>query len=364
MLDEILSGLRKIPVYVLTGFLGTGKTSLLKRLVTEGGLEDAAILINEFGDFGIDDMLVRQVNEHTVLLNSGCICCSVRADLLEALRELFALKLEDVGFPFTRVIIETSGATDPIPVIHTLNTDPFLQERFCLEGVISTLDITAPEGDLFRHEEALRQVALADWIVVTKADLVEGDRQAKLKDLLRSVNPDARVISTESFDVKALAAAIRAGSIATTTHWQRNLSDMTERLADARKASGLARRGFLEKWASTSHPSPMESFLLEAEEPLDWSDLNGWIENLLMGKSEAILRLKGVVTLKDQNRRAVVQGVRQVFYPVSWLDASSRPREPTRIVLIVENREGASRQRLMERTLPQQGVLSDILLPV
>lgn len=363
MLDEILVGTRQIPVYVLTGFLGSGKTTLLKRLITEGGVADAAILINEFGEMGIDDMLVRQVNERTVLLNSGCVCCSVRADLLDALRELFALALNREGVTFSRIIIETSGATDPVPVVHTMNTDPFLRDRFRLEGVISTLDASASRDELFRHGEVLRQLALADWVVVTKGDLVDDARIAALDDVLQLVNPDARVMRTDESDVKLLAATINAGNISHTEAWWRDLADMTGRIANARQAVDARQGAFLQASASSSHSSRMESFLIQAEHRLDWSDFLEWIEILLSDTPQTILRLKGIVTLKGHDRRAVVQGVRQVFYPVSWLEASPETDERTRIVLIVENPERISREMLVERILPFKGALSGVLLP-
>ena len=160
---------------LLTGFLGSGKTTLINALLKHPGMSETAVLVNEFGEIGLDHHLIERIDEDTVLLNAGCLCCTVRDDLARVLRELFIKRVKGDVPPFTRVLIETTGLADPAPVIHTLMTDRVIANRFALDGVVTAVDGVNGDIQLGRHRESIKQAAVADRIVITKGDLAEDE---------------------------------------------------------------------------------------------------------------------------------------------------------------------------------------------
>ena len=199
-----------IPIHILTGFLGAGKTTLLNSLVREGGLADAVVLINEFGEIALDHLLVEGVEGDMILLASGCLCCTLRGELVTVLEDL--LRRRDNGRirPFDRVVIETTGLADPGPVLNTLILHPYLPLRFVIDSVITVVDAVNGAGTLEAHAEARRQVAVADRLVLTKSDLADHDRIAELTVRLRSLNPAALLMSSAEA-ASASASLLDAG---------------------------------------------------------------------------------------------------------------------------------------------------------
>ncbi|MCK5444021.1 MAG: GTP-binding protein, partial [Rhodospirillaceae bacterium] len=183
-----------IPVSLLTGFLGSGKTTLLNRLLQHPDMTETAVLINEFGDVSIDHLLVEKLDEDVVLLQGGCVCCSVRGDLSKAMRDLLVRRADKTIPPFRRLIIETTGLADPAPVVHTLITDPIASGRYRLDGIITTVDALLGDATLDEFEESVKQIAIAERIVITKTDLVDGAKVSSLEARIGAINPGAHLI--------------------------------------------------------------------------------------------------------------------------------------------------------------------------
>ena len=222
----------RLPVSVLTGFLGSGKTTLLKYLLTRAELSDTAVVINEFGEVGLDHVLVEAAREDMVLLASGCLCCTVRGDLVDALRRLFKRRAKGEIPHFRRVVIETTGLADPAPVLQTLMQDPLLSDVYRLDGVIVTVDAVNAMDQLDRQAESVKQAAVADRLVLTKTDLA--GEVAALRDRLRRLNPAAPILLAEQGRIDPA----KSGSAC----WSRIAGSMRPCSASKMGAAGLRRR--------------------------------------------------------------------------------------------------------------------------
>src|SRR5215813_1054317 len=181
------------PITIVTGFLGSGKTTLLRRLLASPGMHDTAVLVNEFGEVGLDHHLIQRLDEQTILLGNGCVCCTVRRDLVQALTTLLDRDQRGLIAPLRRVVIETTGLADPAPLEFTVVTDPVLQHHFRVDSVVTTVDAVNGPLHLDRHPVSRKQVALADEIIITKTDLALPDTVATLRERLRRYNPAARM---------------------------------------------------------------------------------------------------------------------------------------------------------------------------
>jgi G3E family GTPase len=327
---------RRIPVFVLTGFLGSGKTSLLVRMLRHTAMARTAVLVNEFGEVGIDQLTIRQVDERVRLLSDGCVCCTLRDDLIDALRGLYIDVLEGRLEPFERVVVETSGIADPCPIAQTLLVDALVRERFAYAGAIVTVDaLESPLRWLERPEGAL-QAAIADAYVLTKADLAGPEAKVAIAAALREVHPDAPLVGNDAADVEELVKLVAEGRLAAPAPSPAAIAPRLD--ASARFVSkGVDTPRRRTPRAAGHRLSPVETFVLRFETPLPWETLAGWMERTAARLGPRLLRIKGVVDVDGQPDLVVVHAIRHLFHPADPLPRTAGGAQGTRIVIIVDN---------------------------
>lgn len=334
------AGRTLIPVSLLTGFLGSGKTTLLNYLLRRSELADSAVLINEIGDVGLDHHLVRSAKPDVVLLAGGCVCCTVRGELTDALRDLLFNRGRN-GIPkFNRVVIETTGLADPAPILHTLISDPVVAGHYRLDGVVTTVDGVHGMAELDQHIESVRQAAVADRIVLTKCDTATSEGLLALEARLRELNPAAPIVRCEHGQVDP--SAILGAGLFDPAH---KIPDVARWLAAA--AYRPVARGSMvpgsagrepERLAS-SHDGRVRSFSIAFDAPVPWSGLLAALDMLLGFRGGNILRIKGLLNLEGQAQPVALHAVQQVLYPLVRLEGWPDDDRRTRIVFIVQDLE-------------------------
>lgn len=311
------------PVHLLTGFLGSGKTTLLRRLLADPALADTAVLINEFGEIGLDHHLVERIDDTMVLLQSGCVCCTVRGELAESLRDLHSKRERGLVPPFARVVIESTGLADPFPVLSTLRSDPVLRHHFRAGVVVTTVDAVNGLSQLETYVESNRQAAIADRIVVTKADLCgEAGGPSRLLARLAELNPDApRHVATA--DGPDAAMLLGNGDV---------------RAAQSQPASGFHcdAPALLRTAQGTRHRTAISSFVVTLDEPIDWTGFGVWLTMLLNRHGDRILRVKGILDIAGEDRPVAIHGVQHLVHPPVHMEAWHTAERTSRIVFIVD----------------------------
>jgi G3E family GTPase len=334
------------PLTIVTGFLGSGKTTLLNRLLSDPALASSLVIINEFGEIGLDHLLVERIDGDMLVMTSGCLCCSIRGDLIATLEDI--LRRRDNGriAPFERVIIETTGLADPAPVLHTIMVHRYLSLRFRLDGVITLVDAVNGSATLDAHEEAVKQAAMADRLVLSKTDLLDlGSGLQDLRTRLAKLNPGASFLNATEGEATA-ATLLNIGPY-----------DPARKIPDVGRwlnaeAFGTAEHGHDPhhdhegpakhpgKHDLNRHDAHIRAFCMRHEAPLAPAALDLFLELLRTAHGPKLLRVKGIVSLSDDpSRPIVIQGVQHVFHPPLRLAAWPDDDHTTRVVFILRDME-------------------------
>lgn len=331
------------PVFVITGFLGSGKTTLLARLLRDPALADTAVLINEFGEVGLDHHLLERVDETMVLLASGCLCCTIRGELSEAIKRLLSQRERGLVPPFRRLVIETTGLADPLPVITTLAADPVLKHHVRLGAVITTVDAVNGADQLRRQPESAKQAAVADRLVLTKTDLVDAQAVEAATRSLRALNPDAPLLRSAEEDIDAQHLLSDGSVLAVSAIGRMRCLPVDSAAAEAANP--------------VRHGEAVEAFSLIVEEPLDWTSFGLWLSMLLHRHGGEILRVKGILNIEGSATPVAIHGVQQLVHVPKHLGAWPDQDRRSRIVFIVRGLDPA----LISRSLHAFGTLSEVL---
>lgn len=323
-----------IPVNVLTGFLGSGKTTLLNRLLSDPAFANCAVLINEFGSIGIDHHLVSAIDGDVTVLSSGCVCCTVRGDLSAAMRSLFDQRERGQISPFVRMIVETTGLADPVPVVSTVMHDRVLRHHFRVGNVLTTIDAVNGRDNLERYPECLKQAALADRLVLTKLDLAGHDDVEALLERLRQVNPVAKVVQAGQAGVDAqILLGDDVFEIETKSR------EVMRWLEAAHNPQYLAVRTSRAAAADASVHRDIRAFALILPDAIDWTVFSIWLSLLLHTHGDKVLRVKGLLNVAGTDTPVVIHGVQQLVHPPTHLDRWPDEDRRSRLVFIVQGLE-------------------------
>jgi G3E family GTPase len=312
----------RLPVSIITGFLGSGKTTLINRLVKRPEMNRVAVIVNELGEIGIDNDLVETSSEQMMLLNSGCLCCTLRTDLQETLRELFIKRRNGEVIDFERVIVETTGIADPAPVMQTLMTDSLLLDQFRLDCVVTVVDTVNAGSALGSFSEAMKQIALADRLVLTKSDIAPAGQAEKLEQRLGEINPRAPVRRAVNGEIDP-SFLVDVG-----------LKRTQSRLEEVERWLGADEKGDHHHHEHGGLEHAVTTFTLRFDRPFSWPAFTQCIEVLTALRGPDLLRVKGLVNVEGRNGPMVVQGVQHLFHPPIELAAWPSADRGTRLVFI------------------------------
>lgn len=325
-----------IPVNLITGFLGSGKTTLLQRLLPSKELAGAAVLVNEFGEIGIDHHLLQRVDEEIVLLKSGCLCCTIRGDLRDSVRDLYDRRERGTIPAFDRLLVETTGLADPAPIVATFTADPVICHHFRLGNIITVVDAKNGRSNLAAFDESRKQAAVADRIIISKTDITPQDEIELLRAELLQINRTAAqfdssgalspsvLMANDIYDPSAKADEVRA--------WLADEEHLKGR--DAHRDHDVNRHG-----------SDIIAFCVSLDHPLDWTAFALWLTMLLNRHGQDILRVKGMLHIRGVATPVIVHGVQHTIHPPTHLDAWPDGTARTSLIFIAR---GLVRARLQE----------------
>ena len=325
-----------IPLTILTGFLGAGKTTCLNRLVLNPALSNTLVLINEFGAVGLDHLFIEKIDGDMILMSSGCICCTIRGDLVTTLEDL--LKRLDNGRikDFNRVILETTGLADPAPILHAIMYHPYLMLRYRLDGVVTVVDAINGAATLDAHEEAVKQAAIADRLVITKTDLAEDAENLNgLVARLKALNPSAQILLSEEGEA-TIENLLNCGLYNPDTKTPRVRAWLNaEAVVNAHRHPPNEGHHHHD---INRHDDHIRAFCLTSDTPLTPASFDIFIDLLRHTHGPKLLRVKGIVGLTDEPQRPVViHGVQHIFHPPHRLENWPDQDHRTRIVFILKD---------------------------
>ena len=328
------------PITVLTGFLGSGKTTLLNRLLADPRYADTAVVVNEFGDIAIDHALVRKASENVVLLPSGCVCCRVAGDLVQALRDLHFARARDEVPAFRRVVLETTGLADPAPILATLVEMPLVAARYALAGVVTTVDGEFGAATLDAHPEAVKQAAVADRLVLTKVDRASPEALEALATRLAALNPAAPLVRSTLGDADP-ALLLEAG-----------LSRAGRTRTDVKRWLGEGQwRSHAPATPAGVHDARIRTFSWILDDPVTDDALETAVETLVDLLGDRILRLKGLVHLAGEPGPLAIHAVQHTLYPSARLAAWHEGARATHLVFIGRDLEESAVVPILESFL-------------
>jgi G3E family GTPase len=329
-----------IPVNLITGFLGSGKTTLLQRLLAAPELANSAVLVNEFGEVGLDHHLLQRLDDTIVLLKSGCLCCTIRGDLRDSIRELYDRRERGAVPLFDRLVIETTGLADPAPIVATLMADPVIRHHFRLGNIVTVVDALNGQSNLAEYEESRKQAAVADRLVMSKTDIADAERASRLHAILHELNPTAIHVDAgrDTLSATQLLAgdvhdpAARNEEIGRWLAEENHVDDETESHAQN----------------PNRHGRDIVAFCISLDRPIDWSALAVWLTMLLNRHGQNILRIKGLLDIAGVPTPVVIHGVQHTVHPPTHLDTWPEGERRTRIVFIAKGLERTRVQQSLE----------------
>lgn len=356
----------RIMVTLVTGFLGSGKTTLLNSILHHPDMSEAAVIVNEFGEIGIDYDLVERSDETIVQLENGCLCCSVKGDLIDTFRDLYIQRQSGILPKFSRVIIETTGIANPGPLLQIILTDPLVNTCYELDGIVTTVDAINGYASLENFPECVKQVAVADRIVLTKTDLIKtGEDEKNLektKHRIRKINPNSNIIEavlgslnidelfgfgledlkSKRVDLNSWLQLAPLGDIS---------SDDSEQEDSRDEKSQAFSKAYYAKFGHNPNPendnphdTNIKSFCIVRDEPLSLDTLRLFLDALTREAGEDLLRVKGIVNIKERPKHpAIIQGAQKIFHSIEWLEKWPSEDKQTRIVFITR---GFSQQHI------------------
>jgi G3E family GTPase len=321
----------KIPVFVLTGFLGSGKTTLLKSLLQSEAFGETAVLINEFGEVGLDQYLVGDVPVENVILDNGCICCSIRGDLLEAITSLYSKRHRGEIPHFNRLVIETTGLANPAPIIATILNEPKLRNHFQIRKIITTVDVVNINQHML-NDEWMSQITAADYLLLTKTDLVTDESQSIMR-LLKTYNSVASIINVQ--DAITSPEQMMSESVLNVTNKLTEFRSFKPTINDNLKpifagASSLN--------VPHSH-NGISSFCVVLEKPIDWPIFGIWLSMLLNRHGREILRIKAILNIRDSQTPVILHGVQHLIHPPEHIEEWPDSDRNSKIIFILRELE-------------------------
>ena len=322
---------KNIGITVLTGFLGSGKTTILSSLIKQKQMVNVAIIINEFGEVGLDHDLIETTDENVIELQNGCICCTIQGDLKKTLLNLIK-KMEKGDMQLVNhVIIETTGLADPVPIIHTLMSSLDLQRIYSLDGVITVVDTVNGEATFNAYEEAVKQTAFADIIILSKTDIADKEIVNSIIKRIENINPKVSVINSykNSLPVSKL--------IGLNDYNPQNKNWNVREWLEIEKNKFSNHSHHHHDHNVNRHGNGIETFAIVYSQPVSMTSVNFFLELLLIQMGKDILRIKGILNIKGQNQPAVIHGVQHIFHPLEWLEKWPSNDKKSRLVFITKN---------------------------